>query len=148
MTISEAVDKFPIGTIVYVIKELNVKWATMRFENTNIVCVEYMVSSPERYSALFGTHATNVLSTDRFPRGAGNYNRYLERGTKGYLAFKTREEAEIYKILELTKIEEKVNEYIDTLKKKSENKIKQIKKIEKLSEYLEKYPEVFLKVMG
>lgn len=147
MTITETVDKFPIGTIVYVIKELNVKWATMRFENTTIICVEYIVSSPERYSALFGTHATNVLSTDNFPKGAGNYHRYIERGTKGYLAFKTREEAEIYKILELETIQEKVDDYIETLKKKSENKIKQIKKIEKLSEYLDKYPEVFLKVM-
>lgn len=146
MTVNEALDKFPSNTKLYVIKTLNIRWNAMRFENTSIVSAEYIVLESEN-TALWGSNKSNILSATNLPEGTKNFLSTIDRFSKGYVCFTSKEEAEVWKILELQNMNSLVDDYIIQLKRKTDLKIKKLKHQEKLDEYLIKYPEVFLKVM-
>ena len=145
MLLKDLIDDVPVGTIVYVIKHIVVQWESMRFDNTGIICGEYIVTERETQN-LWSTN-DNYLKAVNLPRGTKQYVTNLFSTNNEYNCFLTREEAEVWKVLELKQLEERVDAYIKTLKEKTEKKIKKIKIEANFEEYLEKYPEVFLKVI-
>lgn len=145
MLLRDIIDDVPVGTIVYVIKQITVQWESMRFDNTGIICGEYIVTERETQN-LWSTN-DNYLKAVNLPRGTKQYVTNLFSTNNEYHCFLTREEAEVWKVLELKQLEDRVETYIKTLKEKTEKKIKKIKIEANFEEYLEKYPEVFLKVI-
>lgn len=145
MLLRDIIDDVPVGTIVYVIKQITVQWESMRFDNTGIICGEYIVTERETQN-LWSTN-DNYLKAVNLPRGTKQYVTNLFSTNNEYQCFLTREEAEVWKVLELKQLEERVDSYIKLLKEKTEKKIKKIKIEANFEEYLEKYPEVFLKVI-
>lgn len=143
MRISDALDKFDDGQTLYVVKEIDIRWDTMRFLNTTITPATYAITISG--STLWDSR--KVLTKVNLPSGTGQYSDKLTSSATKYRCFKTQKEAEVWKIIELHQLEDKVEKHIDDMKKKTKNKIKKLHQKEKFDEYLEKYPEEFLKVI-
>jgi len=131
-----------IDDMIYVVKPIIIRWNSLRFDNANIIYATYIVEQAQN-----GVLENKCLKFITRPTGTKNYDREINNNNSEYQCFLTPEEAEVWKVLELQEIEDKVENYISTLREKTLNKIKKIKQKEKLSEYLEKYPSVFLKVL-
>lgn len=145
MRASDIIEKSNLGDTVYVVKPMLIRWNSMRFEHTSIVCAKYVVVLPKDVG--FWGNTDNMLKAIDLPDGTKNYPSYISSSDKEYQCFYTPEEAEVWKVLELQDLEHQVDEHIATLKEKTKKKIKQLKQKEKFDEYLEKYPDKFLKVM-
>lgn len=146
MRVSEIIDKVSSGDLVYVVSPMNIRWNSMRFEQTSIVYATYVVVESESVD-LWGNHRTTYLKIVDSPVGTKNYPRTLSNGHDEYQCFKTKEEAEIWKIIELQDLEKRVNHHIELIKEKTSKKIKSLKRKERFDEYMEKYPDKFLKVL-
>lgn len=146
MNLAEILNVSEIDDIVYVVKTIKINWTHMIFNSTKVVVAEYKVE-PFNDPSLWGAHRSNHLVYSKLPEGTKNYPSYFNIDHNEYQFFKTQKEAEIWKILELQDLENKVNEYITKLQEKTNKKIKSLKKSEQLDEYIEKYPEIILKVI-
>jgi len=143
LKISEAVDKYEDGKILYVVKEIDIRWDTMRFLNTTITPAKYVVDSEGTTLWAPIKHLVKIESPD----GTGQYSSKIGSKDTSYRCFQTEKEAEVWKVIELQNLEEKVDEHLEEMKKKTKNKIKKMKQKEQFEDYLDKYPEEFLKVM-
>jgi hypothetical protein len=141
--ISDAVEKYEDGKILYVVKEIDIRWDTMRFLNTTITPAKYVVDSE---GATLWAPVKHLRKIDS-PKGTGLYSDKLSSTDTQYRCFQTPKEAEVWKVIELQNLETKVDEHLEEMKKKTKNKIKKLKQKEQFDDYLEKYPEEFLKVM-
>ena len=147
MKVSEIFEYAKVGDYVYVVKPIFIRWSTMRFENTKIVYGTYVVDEPP--ATTFWNNTDCSLTAVNLPTGTKKFSTSLSvyGPTNLYECFLTPEEAEVWKIIELQNLEQKVEEYIEQLNKKTQNTIKKLKNKEKLEAYLEKYPEAILKVI-
>lgn len=143
MKIVDALDKFADGTILYIVKEIDIRWDTMRILNTTIVPAKYVVDSEE--TSLWAP--VKHLKRLELPKGTGHYIDKIYSSNKEYRCFQTETEAEVWKVIELQGLDNKVDDYIETMKHKVKKKIKSIKQHEQFDNYLTKYPEQFLKVI-
>ena len=146
MKVSEILDKTSIGDEVYVIRPIIIRWNSMRFENTSITYARYHVVE-ESNPSLWGSNASNMLKVSYLPMGTKQYPVQLCRDNLEFQCFKTKEEAEVWKVLELQRLESHVEKYIAEMLEKTKKKIKKIKVEESFDEYMEKYPEMILKVL-
>lgn len=140
MQVSEILN-YDFGTEVYVVKKIDIKWNTMRFYNTDIKPTKYIVAESKDQS--FFT-PPKILKKEEL---GNNHPTELKMYDTDYESFLSEKEAEIWKIVELQGLDDLVNEHIESLKQKTENKLKKLKKSLKLDEYIEKYPETVLKVI-
>ena len=143
MTISTALDKYEDGKILYVVKEIDIRYDTMRFLNTTIQPAKYVVDSE---GTTLWAPVKHLIKLDS-PDGTGQYLPKLSSTDIQYRCFQTEREAEVWKVLELQGLSEKVDKHINEMRSKTLKKIKKIHQAEKFEYYLEKYPEEFLKVM-
>ena len=143
MKISDALDKYEDGKVLYVVKEIDIRWDTMRFLNTSITPAKYVVSSEG--TTLWAP--VKSLRQIEAPKGTKNYLGKLDTKNVEYRCFQTEKEAEVWKVIELQSLEETVDEHLAEMRKKTKAKIKKLKQKEQFEDYLEKYPEEFLKVM-
>lgn len=139
MLISEMLKKVSVGDEVYVLKPLNIKWKTMRFESTNILFATYVVEQ-HRVTGL-------CLQAKHRPKGMLSFPTTMTGLYSEYQCFFTQEEAEVWKVVELQSLEDKVERHIAEMREKTLNKLKKLKQKEKLEHYLQKYPEHFIKVL-
>ncbi len=146
MTIDAALKKYSVGTELFVIKEMVIRWNTMRFDNSNVVCGKYVVIELDN-SSLWGSNKVSILKAVDLPKGTKNYPKNLHSFLKEFHCFTSKTDAEVWKILELQDLEQKVNNHITLLKEKTLKKIKNIKQNKKFDNYIEKYPEVFLRIV-
>ncbi len=146
MKVRDIIDKTSVGDEVFVVRPMNIQWKSMRFENTSIVYAKYVVSE-DITPGLWGTNAKNILKAIYLPEGTKQYPPYLRSDNIEYQCFKTKEEAEVWKVIELQQLEKQVEQHIQELLEKTQKKIKKIKIEENFDKYFEKYPEKFLKVM-
>lgn len=147
MNVRDIVDKNAIGTHIYVVKPMRISWGSMRFENTNIVYATYVVVESGGTPGLWGTNVSPILKPVDLPEGTKKFPTFLNRNDDEYQCFLTPEEAEIWKVIELQDLEDKVVKHIELMKDKTKRKIKKLKQKERLDDYFQKYPEKFLKVM-
>lgn len=143
MKLTDALDKYEDGRILYVVKEIDIRWDSMRFLNTTITPAKYVVDSE---GTTLWAPVKNLRKIDS-PAGTGSYSSKLTASDKQYRCFLTEKEAEVWKVIELQGLEEKVDKHIEDMKIKTKKKIKKIHQAEQFEEYLEKYPEQFLKVI-
>ena len=147
--IFEDLKKISVGSEVYVVKPILIRWSSMRFENTNIIFATYILEEKIRKNFLNGNDCIfHQLKSIEKPKGTLNYPDIIySNGSSNFKFFLTKEEAEIWKVIELQSLENQVEEYIKEMRKKTLKKIKSLKRKEKLNSYLEKYPEKVLKVL-
>lgn len=146
MLVRDILDKVSIGDEVFVVKPIKIRWESMRFDHTNIIYAKYVVIE-QMTPGLWGTNSTNFLRVVDMPSGTKQYVTNIFSNNTEYRCFLTKEEAEVWKVLELQNLESIVDEHIKTLREKTQKKIKKIKLEEQFESYLEKYPDTFLKVM-
>jgi hypothetical protein len=146
MNVGDIVNKANPGDEVFVVQPMIVRWGSMRFENTAIVQATYVVGD-DPDNGLWGNNRTHHLKAKELPTGTKKFPQRIYTNDHDFQCFFTREEAEVWKIIELQDLEQKVEDHIIELKKKTQKKIKTLKRKEKLDEYLEKYPEKFIKVL-
>lgn len=146
MKVIEMLSKTSIGDEVFVVQPMIVRWESMRFENTNIVYARYVVSERTN-GGLWGTNAENWLVAVDMPEGTKKYPQHILMDDPVFQCFKTPEEAEIWKVIELQGLEKKVDDHIVALREKTQKKITKLKATENLEKYFTKYPETFLKVI-
>lgn len=144
MTVSDVLKKYPIDTKIFVIKKIKIHWSSIRFDNTNITPATFVIAYDQNQSFF---NSLTILKLIDSPLGTKSYHTRLTGHADEYECFKTQEEAEIWKIMELQTLEQLVNDHIDSIKIKTEKKLKAIKTKEKLDEYIQKYPDLVLKVM-
>lgn len=144
MTVSETLEKYPLDFEIYVIKKMKIHWNSIRFDNTSVEPAKFIIA-PKSVQTFYSMN-TILLNSDTSKYN--NYNKWIdEKNDSEYECFLTAEEAEIWKILELQELDTLVNTHIESIKKKAEKKIKSIKAKQNLDEYIQKYPELILKVM-
>ena len=143
MTPTEAVTKYDIGTTFYVIKEVDIRWGSIRFYNTAIVPATY-VSYPAAELSLYGDNI-QLIKVDS-PKGTKNYpdNFYTDETLHCFL---TAKEAEVWKIIELQGLDKMVSDHLAELEIKTTKKLKELKKTINIDHYIDKYPEEMLKVL-
>lgn len=148
MLVREIIDKASYGDKIYVIKPITIRWSSMRFENTNIVYATYILNEQEHMSPYGGNTIHRSLKSIDQPKGTKTFPTVITTTmSTDFQCFFTPEEAEIKKILELKDLEKNVEDYINELRQKTVNKVLQLKQNERLTEYLTKYPEHFIKVL-
>lgn len=146
MLVRDILDRVQVGDVVFVVKPIKIRWESMRFDNTNIIFATYTVKN-QLSLGLWGTNSSNYLTVTDCPAGTKQYMTNIFSNNNEYQCFLTREEAEVWKVLELQNLESMVDDHIKTLREKTQKKIKKIKLDEHFESYLEKYPDTFLKVM-
>ena len=145
MLASEILEKTKIGDKIFVIKPIEINWKNIRFSNTSITYAEYIISTSVDVG--FWSNNSNVLKCIQTNEGTKNYPDIITSNNTLYQCFFTAKDAEVYKVLELQTLEDKVLAYIEQLKEKTAKKLKKLKHQEKLEDYILKYPESFIKVM-
>ena len=143
MTPTEAINKYDIGTTFYVIKEVDIRWGSIRFYNTNIIPAVY-ISYPSEELSLYGNNV-QLIKVDS-PKGTKNYPDNFFKDEK-FHCFLTAKEAEVWKIVELQGLDKIVENHLEELKKKTTKKLKDLKKTINLDYYMDKYPDELLKVL-
>lgn len=139
MRCTKIFDNLQIGDELFATKSIDIKWGSMRFYNAHIEPVTYTVRNDKK------------LDISYRPKGVGGFPTPIDQRIYTNLSnlylFSTKEEAEIWKLLEWNNIEERANEHFEEQRKKIHTKIKKIKHTEKLNDYIEKYPDKLIKVM-
>ncbi len=143
MTVSQAISNYDIGTKFYVIKEIDIRWGSIRFYNTGITPATY-VSYPAAELSLYGDN-TQLIKVDS-PQGTKNYpdNFFKDESLHCFL---TAKEAEVWKVVELQGLDDMVAEHLVELEKKTTKKLKDLKKKINIQDYIDKYPDELLKVL-
>jgi hypothetical protein len=146
MKVRDILDRVDVGTEIFVVKPVVIRWESMRFDYTKIVFAKYVVVE-NTSTGLWGTNSENFLKVVDMPEGTKQYTPNIMSNNIDYNCFLTKEEAEVWKVIELHNLEKVVDDHIKTLREKTQKKIKKIKVDECFETYLEKYPDAFLKVM-
>ena len=146
MKVHEMLEKTSIGDEVFVVHPMTIRWNSMRFENTSIVYATYVVEQRSD-GGLWGSNLENWLVAVNMPAGTKKYPQRILMDDPTFQCFKTPQEAEIWKVIELQGLEKQVEEHVVSLLMKTQNKIDKLKAAENLEAYFDKYPETFLKVI-
>ena len=143
MTATEAIANYPVYTEFFVIKEIDIRWGSIRFYNTTIEPATYVVA-PTPDPTFYGVNKQLIKVAS--PDGTGLYPQNFSVD-KTLHCFLSAKEAEVWKVLELQGLDDIVEQHMEQLKLKTTKKLKTLKKKIKIDEYIEKYPEELLKVL-
>jgi len=148
MLAADLLQRASIGDKVYVVKPMEIRWKTMRFESTNIIYGTYVVAEVNNNGLWSGQPQLKMcLKATHLPKGTLSYPKSIMNFEKYFQCFFSTKEAEIWKVVELQSLEAKVEAHIEEMRRKTLTKLKKLKQKEKLEHYLQKYPEQFIKVL-